>query len=159
MHGGSVPLKGALHLRLVLATKLSATMPSYANTAHEGSVLLDAAFRLRLVPDAAYLIRVHYWAYPAVLTADGDTNPLLTRQRKLLELGVTARALLHYGEDAKAQLWIQLWDREYAKAINNDRRRMAVSNGTFRISTVAGRPAAGRRGTLNPFRQTPYGWM
>jgi hypothetical protein len=117
------------------------------------------AFRLRLVPDAAYLIRVHYWAYPAVLTADGDTNPLLTRQRKLLELGVTARALLHYGEDAKAQLWIQLWDREYAKAINNDRRRMAVSNGTFRISTVAGRPAAGRRGTLNPFRQTPYGWM
>jgi hypothetical protein len=117
------------------------------------------AFRLRLIPDGAYTIRVHYWAYPAVLTADGDTNPLLTRQRKLLEIGVTARALLHYGEDEKAQFWVQIWDREYAKAVNNDRRRMAVANGTFRISTVAGKPSGGRRGRLSAFRQTPYGWI
>ena len=117
------------------------------------------AFRLRLIPDAAYTLRVHYWAYPAALSADGDTNPLLTRQRKLLEVGVTARALLHYGEEQKAQFWISLWDREYAKAINNDRRRKAVSDGTFRISTVAGRPASARRGTLSAFRDTPYGWL
>ena len=116
------------------------------------------AFRLRLIPDAAYKLRIHYWAYPADLSSSGDTNPLLVRQRKLLEIGVTARALLYYGEDEKAQFWTQLWDREYAKAVNNDRRRQAIANGTFRVSTVAGRPSAGQRGTLRPFRQAPYSW-
>ena len=116
------------------------------------------AFRLRLVPDGAYQIRVHYWCYPDELVNDADTNVLLARHQKLLEIGVTARALLYYGEEQKAQLWLQLFDREYAKAINNDRRAQAVANGTFRVSTVAGRPAAGQRGTLSPFRQAPYSW-
>jgi len=46
---GPVLLKGALHLRLVLAPKLSASMPSNADAMHVDSVHLDVALLLRLV--------------------------------------------------------------------------------------------------------------
>jgi len=43
VHHGYEPLKGALLLCLVLATKLSASMPSYADATQFGSVLLPPA--------------------------------------------------------------------------------------------------------------------
>jgi len=51
VHGSSVRLDGALLLRLVLAPKRSASMPSYADAdaVNVGSVLLDVALPLRLV--------------------------------------------------------------------------------------------------------------
>ena len=45
---GSVPLQVALSLRPVLADKLSASMPSYADVVLVCAMLLDIAFLLRL---------------------------------------------------------------------------------------------------------------
>lgn len=117
-------------------------------------------FRVRLIPDAStYTFRIHTWDYPAAFTADGDNNDLTNRYPKLVEYAVLSRAMLYYGEDERAQLWIQLYDREKAKAENNDKQRLAQSNLILKPSTRAGRPVAGLRRASRAMRNSAYDWI
>tara|TARA_Y100001973_G_scaffold49685_1_gene73814 strand:- start:99 stop:821 length:723 start_codon:yes stop_codon:yes gene_type:complete len=114
-------------------------------------------FLLRPIPDAVTTLRCHTWEYPADLASDGATNALTLYYPRLIEYGTTARGFLYYGEYQAAQVWAQSFYQERERAIRNDRQRLAPNNRTLKLSTAAGRPAAGlRRGSRS--RQTPYSW-
>jgi hypothetical protein len=117
-------------------------------------------FRVRLIPDAStYTFRCHTFEYPAALAADGDTNDLTLYYPRLVEYGTTARGFLYYGENTAAQMWAQAFYQARENAIRNDRIRLAPSNATLKLSTSAGRPAAGvRRSRLGFSRGAPYSW-
>ena len=110
------------------------------------------SYLLRPIPDATYTLRIKYWAYPAEMTSDSDTNFVTLYWTKLLELGATARGLLYYNDTESAQIWTQLYRDEMGKAISVDRRVQAPSQLTLKPSIAAGKPTSGMSGVRN------WGW-
>jgi hypothetical protein len=107
-------------------------------------------------PDVStYQIEVIGFKYPYDLVADADTNDFTTRYARVVEAGATARGWLQYGEDAKAQLWLQLEEKWRRQALMVDKDRMLPFEMFLQPEDVPGDnrlPDGGR------YTDRPYSW-
>lgn len=114
---------------------------------------------LRAIPDAStYSMRVLSWNYPVELVADADTNTLLTNYSALVEAAVIRRGLLHYGEDARLQVWEQLYQQARMRSLRADRARLGASDLWLNISFDAGKKSAGLQRGGRVARPAAYSW-
>jgi hypothetical protein len=106
-------------------------------------------------------VQIRGWMYlPDLATGSGATasNDISNRHERLLEMSVTSRGLLYYGEYEKAQYYNNLYQYWYQRAINGEKRRKAPANLVMRPSPTAGKPAS----PVSPWkwrRGPDYGWM
>tara|TARA_B100001250_G_scaffold282370_1_gene244589 strand:+ start:2655 stop:3362 length:708 start_codon:yes stop_codon:yes gene_type:complete len=122
----------------------------------------DEKIRLRPTPDTTgdantYKVNVFGWRYLPDLTT-GGSNPLTDRHPFLLEMSVTGRGLLYYGEYEKSVYFQQLYQREYQRAINVEKRRKSPAQLVMRPSVTAGKPTSPVAGWRTR-RWPDYGWM
>jgi len=115
-------------------------------------------FRVKPTPDAStYLLKACIWSYPDELTQDANSNKFTRHFSKLVELGVTARACLQYGNSPeKWNIWNGLYREELGKAIATDRRAHAPSLMTLKPSLAAGKVEAGLSGIDSLNYREPY---
>ena len=122
----------------------------------------DEDIRLRPLPDttgdaSTYKVSIFCWRYLPDLTAS-ESNPLSDRHPFLLEMSVTGRGLLYYGEYEKSMYFQQLYQREYQRAINVEKRSKSPAQLVMRPSVTAGKPTSPVDGWRS--RRVPaYGWF
>lgn len=115
------------------------------------------SYVLRPIPDAIYPVRERVWEYPAALATDGASNFATLYNPRLVELGVTTRACLYYGEVESYQAYLAAYQNELAKAVGIDRKRLSPAKMTIKPSAVAGMPEPGLPAGID-LRLQPYGW-
>ena len=117
------------------------------------------AFRLRPAPSVStYGIRVRCWNYPALLSADADTNYWTTNHDDLVEDLATARGMFWLGNTQDYQVLWQQSMAELGERIANDTSRLRPKRKTISPSQRAGRPASSagpRLGEAGYYRQYP----
>lgn len=74
------------------------------------------------IPDAVYSIPCLYYQRFAALSADADTNWLLTNARGLLLYASLVEAAPFIGDDERLQMWASMYDGLEASVIKADKR-------------------------------------
>lgn len=85
---------------------------------------------------SSYTFKVHYWQKFASLSADGDTNWLLTNARGLLLYGSLLEASLYLEDDVAATKWGTLY-RDLLDRVNKSNRKDRFPVGAVMRSEVA----------------------
>ena len=73
------------------------------------------------VPDATYTGKCLFWQRPAALSADSDTNWVLTNARGLLLYGTLLQAAPYLEDDAKTVTWASLYQDLFDKVVAGDK--------------------------------------
>ena len=79
-------------------------------------------FRAGPTPDITAGVRLNYYQRVPALTADGDTNWVLTYHPSIYLYGSAMHSAPYLGEDPRLQTWIGLYDRAVAEISNDDTR-------------------------------------
>jgi hypothetical protein len=98
--------------------------------------------------------------YPKRFTFDKVEENLLTRDHsKSLEILVTARGYLFYGQPQEAAAMQEQVNIHVDKLLQGERSRDKQANMTFRMNAAAGRPSAGIRKGKRNIGGIPYSWL
>lgn len=121
----------------------------------------DEDIRLRPRPDTNgsegnYKISIFCWRYLPDLTGN-ESNTISDRHPFLLEMSVTGRGLLFYGEYEKSMYFQELYKREYQRAINVEKRSKSPAMLVMRPSVTAGKPVS-PVASWRSLRGPAYGW-
>jgi len=122
-------------------------------------------FKVRRKPDKSYdpdgwEFQLLVTEYPRKFTFDKVEENLLTRDHsKSLEILVTARGYLFYGQPNEAAAMQEQVNIDIDKLLKGERGRDKQANMTFRMSPSAGRPAAGIRKGKRNIGGVPYNWL
>ena len=88
-----------------------------------------------------------------------EYNDLTINHSKLVEMLVTARGFLHYGQPENAAHMQNTVNIEIDKMLKTERSRDKQSNMTLRMSGAANRPSAGLRKGMRSNTPRPYAWI
>lgn len=66
-------------------------------------------------PDAAYVLKLHYWKLPQDMSADGDAPEIPEQYQELLIAYAMRKAYLRENDYQAAQVWESAWERGMLK--------------------------------------------
>jgi len=128
-----------VRLRYLTPEQMDMYYPSEAGGQPKAYSIIGTEFQFKPVPDAAYTIEIAYFARFSTLSADTDSNWLLTNQPGIYLYAALVQAAPYIEDDKQTQLWAALYNAE-VQALNKQDKEARYSGASLRMTTDVGDP-------------------
>jgi len=99
--------------------------------------IIGTEFQFKPVPDTSYTVEIAYFARFAAMSADNDTNWLLTNEPDTYVYASLIAAAPYLDEDPRLQTWAALYS-EIVKTLNDQDKKARYSGATLRMRPDVG---------------------